>query len=164
MIPNNPMNVCFFHGLESDGPGRKGDHLASLDWSVFAPTINYRDPLRVSTAWRQASTNSRDAFVGSSMGGWMALLLASHTGTPAWLVNPAVIGRSFEPAFPEALGPYRPEVQVLLGKQDKLIDPKKAHQWLLNHDFQPQCTWADAGHRIAPDLFKPWITSISKEN
>ena len=158
------LKGCFFHGLESDGPGRKGAHLASLGWDLYDPTINYRDPESVKTAWTEALATPRDAFVGSSMGGWMATLLASHTGTPAWLVNPAVIARTIEPSFPEGLGPHRPEVRVLFGRQDKLIDPKKAHQWLLNNDFQPQCTWADAGHRVAPDHFKPWITSISKGN
>ena len=36
------MNVCFFHGLESDGPGRKGGQLAELGWSLYAPTIDIR--------------------------------------------------------------------------------------------------------------------------
>ena len=63
------MNVCFFHGLESDGPGRKGRHLANLGWSLYAPTIDYRHPSSVRGAWTEALAKPRDAFVGSSMGG-----------------------------------------------------------------------------------------------
>ena len=154
------MNVCFFHGLESDGPGRKGGHLASLGWDLHAPTIVYRDPESVSTAWTEALATPRDAFVGSSMGGWMATLLASHTGTPAWLVNPAVIGRTIEPTFPEGLGDHRPEVHVLFGRQDELIDPHQAAAWLERNGFSVNATWVDEGHRIEPPAFKAWIDQI----
>ena len=154
------MNVCFFPGLESDGPGRKGGHLASLGWNLHAPTIVYRDPASVSTAWTEALATPRDAFVGSSMGGWMATLLASHTGTPAWLVNPAVIGRTIEPTFPEGLGGRRPEVHVLLGRQDDLIDPHQAAEWLERNGFSVTATWVDEGHRIEPPAFKAWIDQI----
>ncbi len=154
------MNVCFFHGLESDGPGRKGGHLASLGWDLHAPTIVYRDPESVRAAWTEALTTPRDAFVGSSMGGWMATLLASHTGTPAWLVNPAVIGRTIEPTFPEGLGAHRPEVHVLFGRQDDLIDPHQAAEWLERNGFSVTATWVDEGHRIEPPAFKAWIDQI----
>ena len=154
------MNVCFFHGLESDGPGRKGAHLAGLGWDLDAPTIDYRDPQSVDAAWTEALATPRDAFVGSSMGGWMATLLASHTGNPAWLVNPAVIGRSIEPSFPKGLGPHRPEVHVLFGRQDDLIDPNQAAEWLEHNGFSVTATWIDEGHRISPDAFSNWITSI----
>ena len=154
------MNVCFFHGLESDGPGRKGGHLASLGWDLHAPTIVYRDPDSVRKAWTEALATPRDAFVGSSMGGWMATLLASHTGTPAWLVNPAVIGRTIEPTFPEGLGGHRPEVHVLFGRQDDLIDPHQAAEWLERNGFSVTATWVDEGHRIEPPAFKAWIDQI----
>lgn len=154
------MNVCFFHGLESDGPSRKGGYLASLGWDVCAPTINYRNPESVRAAWTEALAAPRDAFVGSSMGGWMATLLASHTGTLAWLINPAVVGRTIEPTFPKGLGPHRPEVHVLFGRQDDLIDPHLAAKWLERNGFSVTATWVDEGHRISPGAFSNWITSI----
>lgn len=157
------MNVCFFHGLESDGPGRKGGHLAGLGWSLYAPTIDYRHPSNVSAVWTEALAKPRDAFVGSSMGGWMATLLATQTGTPAWLVNPAVIGRTIEPKFPEGLGLHRPKVHVLLGRQDDLINPFKAKKWLEHNGFQVTVKWVDEGHRIEPAAFKAWIDEIGGE-
>ena len=62
------MNVCFFHGLESDGPGRKGGHLASLGWDLFAPTIRYRDPQSVDAAWTEGLATPRDAIPTSAHG------------------------------------------------------------------------------------------------
>ena len=90
----------------------------------------------------------------------MATLLASHTGTPAWLVNPAVIGRTIEPTFPEGLGGHRPEVHVLLGRQADLIDPHQAAEWLERNGFSVTATWVDEGHRIEPPAFKAWIDQI----
>ena len=85
---------------------------------------------------------------------------ASHTGTPAWLVNPAVIGRTIEPTFPEGLGAHRPEVHVLFGRQDDLIDPHQAAEWLERNGFSVTATWVDEGHRIEPPAFKAWIDQI----
>jgi surfactin synthase thioesterase subunit len=115
----------------------------------------------VRKSWTEALATPRDAFFGSSMGGWMATLLASHTGTPAWLVNPAVIGRTIEPTFPEGLGPHRPEVYVLFGRQDDLIDPHLASEWLERNGFSVTATSVDEGHRIEPPAFKAWIDQIS---
>ena len=103
---------------------------------------------------------------GPAWAGWMA----TAPRLPHW--HPRLVGqpRRHRPdllsrASPEGVGsPPARGSACCFGRQDKLIDPRKAHQWLLNHDFQPQCTWADAGHRVAPHLFKPWITSISKGN
>ena len=154
------MNICFFHGLESDGPGRKGAWLERLDWKVYAPVIDYRDAQCVREVWNEAISQKRDAFVGSSMGGWMATLLGTHIRVPCWLVNPAVIERSFEPLFPAPLGVERPVIHLLQGKEDELIPPKKALKWFRDRRFKPSITEVNAGHRIAPEYFQEWIRQI----
>ena len=157
------MNICFFHGLESDGPGRKGKHLQSLGWTLFAPHINYRDSRSVRAAWEEATSQEREAFIGSSMGGWMSALLASQTGTPAWMVNPALTGRSIDVHFPAPLGPHRPHVHVLFGRNDEVIDPQQSVRWLEQFGFSFTATWADESHRVSKPAFSNWIQTIQDQ-
>lgn len=154
------MNICFFHGLESAGPGRKAQHLLRLGWTLYAPHINYRDPQSVKLVWEEAISQERSAFVGSSMGGWMSILIASHTGSPTWVVNPAVTGRSIDVDFPGSLGPHRPHVHALFGRKDDVIDPEQSIRWFEKAGFSYTDTWVDESHRVSTPSFADWIKAI----
>lgn len=152
-------SIAFFHGLESDGPGRKGRFLESLVPQIHAPTMVYRNPDFVEKAWAEALSIRPEVVVGSSMGGWFGLHVGVSLDVPMLLVNPAVVGRSLELNL-EGLGPARPEVHVLIGKEDELIDGEQALAWLRDRRFPVRPVVADCGHRVPPTLFEPWASEV----
>ena len=74
-------------------------------------------------------TEEPDLIIGSSMGGYFALALASHTGIPVLAFNPAIHSRTFEINNLRS-GKERIKGLVVLGDNDKVIDPSKTFNML----------------------------------
>ncbi len=95
-----PPTIVYLHGLNSAPQSVKaralGAAIAALpDASrpqYFAPQLSHRPAraMREVTAWIDAHSPQRLAFVGSSLGGFYATHLAQRYATPAVLINPSV--------------------------------------------------------------------------
>jgi len=156
-MPRIPtLRIAFFHGLESQGPGTKGEILQAESTELFAPRIDYRNETEVQRVWQKAVEFAPDVVVGSSMGGWFACHLSTVIDVPAMLVNPAVVGRSFDP-IPLELGGHRPITHVLLGKLDETISGEAVLAWMKGRGMKPDdVDWMDEGHRISKESFESW--------
>ena len=144
------MKVVFFHGLESEGPGGKAAYIECIGNNVFAEKMDYRDPHLLQRTWKEVEEFGPDYVVGSSMGGWYGLNMAIHLNVPCMLFNPAVVKRSVEIKVPP-MGKARPEVDLLLGKTDEVVD------WMNLRKVPINVTWADCGHRVPPEVYGPWL-------
>jgi len=125
------MNILYLHGLESKPGGEKVSWLSSVA-SVYAPAMDYTDEdLMQKVMFHPMITSGQiDLIIGSSMGGYIADLIHKKFDIPAILFNPALHSRSIEPAVPfaEYFGDEdetASEVVVILGRDDKVIDPKE---------------------------------------
>ena len=150
------LRIAFFHGLESQGPGTKGEILQAEAAELYAPRVDYRNETEVQRIWKEAVEFAPDVVVGSSMGGWFACHLSTVIDVPAMLVNPAVVGRSFDP-IPLELGGHRPITHVLLGKLDETISGEAVLAWMKGCGMKPaDVDWVDEGHRISKEAFESW--------
>jgi predicted esterase YcpF (UPF0227 family) len=71
-------NVLYFHGLESLPGGEKVHYLNYEVDFVKAPAMDYTDP-KVFEDWLDyVEREEPDLIIGSSMGGYFAMLLATH--------------------------------------------------------------------------------------
>lgn len=156
-MPRIPtLRIAFFHGLESHGPGTKGEILQAESTELYAPGIDYRNETEVERVWQEAVEFAPDVVVGSSMGGWFACHLSTVINVPAMLVNPSVVGRSFDPISLE-LGGHRPITHVLLGKLDEKISGEAVLAWMKGCGMKPDdVDWVDEGHRISKESFESW--------
>ena len=153
MAKTYTVRLAFFHGLESDGPGAKGDYLKSISAELFAPRIDYRNPSEVNRLWQEAIAFKPDVVLGSSMGGWFALHLSASLDVPAVLVNPALVGRSFDPISLE-VSDNRPHAHVLIGKLDEQISGDSSLEWMTQRGIQPHVDWIEEGHRVSSEAFE----------
>ena len=90
--------VLYLHGLESKQGGPKVDFLAN-EFCVHAPAMDYTDPYLAIKLAHIMENFQPDLIIGSSMGGYVADILAEKYGKPAILFNPALHSRSIEPAI-----------------------------------------------------------------
>ena len=77
--------VLYLHGLESKQGGPKVDFLAN-EFCVHAPAMDYTNPMlqnEVEFIMRQFNP---DLIIGSSMGGYVADILAEKTWRPSYPV------------------------------------------------------------------------------
>lgn len=130
------MNILYLHGLESKPGGEKVSWLSSVA-SVYAPAMDYTDEdcLQKVMFHHMITSGQIDLIIGSSMGGYIADLIHKKFDIPAILFNPALHSRSIEPAVPFAEyfvdeGDTASEVMVILGRDDKVIDPNKTIELL----------------------------------
>ena len=155
--------VLYLHGLESNQGGPKVDFLAK-EFCVHAPAMDYKDPdLNINLFWMMENLKP-DLIIGSSMGGYVADILAQKYGTPAILFNPALHSRSFEPTTFYPLEGEQAELQerkiVVLGKEDKVIDPYLT-QIMLEDNRYYEITFEEMGHQTPLNIF---IDTINKYN
>ena len=119
--------VLYLHGLESNQGGPKVDFLVNM-FITHAPAMDYRDPFIAVKLAHIIENFQPDLIIGSSMGGYVADILAETYGTPAILFNPAIHSRSINPAIDFPIEGEQAELQerkiVVLGKEDTLIDPE----------------------------------------
>jgi hypothetical protein len=155
------MRIAFFHGLESPHRSEKNDLLEATFEHVYAPPMDYTDPKLFEQVLREVKDQQIDLLIGSSMGGWFAYCISTLTGIPTLLFNPAVQGRSIEPAVRR-----RPDLSVhtlVLGKTDDIINPQKTIEWLkANEAGLVELNWEFHGHRIPIESFTKWVKHMAE--
>jgi homoserine acetyltransferase len=117
--------VLFLHGLESSNVCSKVDFLKEVS-DCYAPAINYADPYIEDLLLKMVRAFNPNVIIGSSMGGYSALLLGNYFGINTIAFNPAIHSRTFDPNFNKmtdadpALG-FTPV--VVLGMEDDVVNP-----------------------------------------
>ncbi len=71
--------VLFLHGLESSNVCSKVDFLKEVS-DCYAPAINYADPYIEDLLLKMVRAFNPNVIIGSSMGGYSALLLGNYFG------------------------------------------------------------------------------------
>jgi predicted esterase YcpF (UPF0227 family) len=149
--------VLYLHGFNSGSGSPKAglvsDACARLGLSCATPQLPHRPRAALACAEaRLAELGTAPLVVGSSMGGFLATLIAERHDLPAVLINPAVapatlvadwVGQRFDNAYTgerfaieaahleelEALTPGRVTAErylLLLGTADETLDPRRA--------------------------------------
>ena len=151
------MKVLYLHGLESKQGGKKVDFLAKK-YEVIAPAMDYHNPKLFETTLELVQEFIPDVIIGSSMGGYFAYKLATITGTPVVLLNPAMHSRAFEPE-----GVYEGTKEVIgtmiMGHKDDVIDPKQTINLLRKaiRNGQLRTYLKDHEHRTPLKIFKDYL-------
>lgn len=151
------MRIAYLHGLESqsnpDDP--KIQFLNQVATAAWAPQIDYRDPLVMTTLLDGITGFKPDLIIGSSIGGWIAYLIGNATGTQTLLYNPAVVQRLFTPPIPKSFNQTRSLAHhtLVLGRQDNIILSRHIIRW-----FTINCpNWTvhryPGGHRVPLAVF-----------
>ena len=122
-------SVIYFHGLESKPGGIKVEFLDNTVDIVNAPAMDYTQKGIFNEWLEYVKTEKPNLIIGSSMGGYFALALASHTGIPVLVFNPAVHSRTFEIDGLQS-GKERVKGLVVLGDNDDIVDPSKTFSML----------------------------------
>ena len=157
--------VLYLHGLESKQGGPKVDFLAK-EFCVYAPEMDYKDPMLqnwVDFVMRQFNP---DLIIGSSMGGYVADILAEKYGKPAILFNPALHNRSFEPAIQPLVAGEEADLQekkvVVLGKEDEVIPPYIT-KIMFENNFNYKIVLEEMGHQTPLNIFIDTINRYKNE-
>ena len=147
--------VLYLHGLESKQGGPKVEFLAN-EFCVHAPAMDYTDPYLAVKVAHIMENFQPDLIIGSSMGGYVADILAEKYGKPAILFNPALHNRSFEPAIKYPIEGEQADLQekkiVVLGKQDEVIPPYIT-KLMLKDNFNYKIVLEEMGHQTPLNIF-----------
>jgi len=142
--------VLFLHGLESEQGGPKVDFLSNADY-VFAPNMNYKTIFwSIDKLIDLVDEFSPDLIIGSSMGGYIADILGSYTGTEVLLFNPALHSRSID--YNLRYGKEGYKRTIVLGEDDTVIDPERTKE--LVGDTAEVLEIKGMGHRTDLNIFK----------
>jgi len=157
--------VLYLHGLESKQGGPKVDFLAD-EFIVHAPKIDYKDPTiqnQLDFVMRQLQP---DLIIGSSMGGYVADILAQKYGISAILFNPAVHNRSFDPAIEPLIEGEQADLQkkkiVVLGKNDEVIPPYITQIMFENNRYY-EVVFEEMAHQVPLPIFIDIIDNYKNE-
>jgi len=157
--------VLYLHGLESNQGGPKVDFLAN-EFIVHAPKMDYTDPDLNIKMFFTMQDFQPDLIIGSSMGGYVADILAEKYGKPAILFNPALHNRSFEPAIQPPIEGEQAEIQekklVVLGKDDEVIPPYLT-KIMLENNFNYKIVLEEMGHQTPLNIFIDTINKYKNE-
>ena len=149
------QKILFLHGLESSNKGEKVDFLKERA-EVLAPKIDYQDEALEEKLMYIVENFRPDFIIGSSMGGYVGMLLANKYGIKNLLYNPAIHSRSIEPKL-NRLNIIDPnhfvDFNIVLGNQDDVIDPNVTENMLLDAEVVCEIERVDMGHRINFDVF-----------
>jgi pimeloyl-ACP methyl ester carboxylesterase len=154
-------SAIYFHGLESSQGGIKVQFLDQEVDFLEAPAMDYTKE-GIFEEWLDYVKNEEpDLLIGSSMGGYFAMALATHTGIPVLIFNPAIHSRSIEINGLES-GTEKLKGLVVLGKKDDVINPGPTMAML-------QGNWNDLdmvveekmGHRVPLDVFIDMYNKIA---
>ena len=157
--------VLYLHGLESKQGGLKVDFLAN-EFCVHAPAMDYTDPYLAIKVAHIMENFQPDLIIGSSMGGYVADILAEKYGVPAILFNPALHNRSFDPAIEYPIEGEQAELQerkvVVLGKEDEVIPPYLT-KIMLENNFNYKIVLEEMGHQTPLPIFIDTINKYKNE-
>tara|TARA_R100001591_G_C4310610_1_gene172772 strand:- start:90 stop:590 length:501 start_codon:yes stop_codon:yes gene_type:complete len=154
-------SAIYFHGLESSQGGIKVQFLDQEVDFLEAPAMDYTKE-GIFEEWLDYVKNEEpDLLIGSSMGGYFAMALATHTGIPVLVFNPAIHSRSIEI---NGLGSGTEKLTglVVLGKKDEVINPGPTISMLQgtqnNLDIIIE---KEMGHRVPLDVFIDMYNKIA---
>ena len=155
----NHLNIAFFHGLESAAVSRKSEWLHQSFDRVYAPAMDYARTELFAEVLEQVIGRNIQLLAGSSMGGWFAYCLSTHTGIPTILFNPAMHSRRIEPKV--TLGDKTAAHRVILGRNDEVISPQMTMDWIgKNEPEYFSVSWEDNAHRTPIDVFAKHILGM----
>jgi hypothetical protein len=147
--------VLYLHGLESSNIGDKIDFL-SKKAIVLSPPIDYHKSNIEDELMSMIESFQPNLIIGSSMGGYMGILLANYYNIDCLVFNPAIHSRSIEPCV-NILGrniskDFIPV--IVLGMDDSVVDPIKTVNILKHLDFYCDIEKMNGlGHRIPLNVF-----------
>jgi len=157
--------VLYLHGLESKQGGPKVEFLAN-EFCVHAPAMDYTDPYLAVKVAHIMENFQPDLIIGSSMGGYVADILAERYGIPAILFNPALHNRSFEPAISPPVDGEEADLQerkvVVLGKNDEVIPPYIT-KLMLEDNFNYKIVLEEMGHQTPYNIFIDTVNKYKNE-
>lgn len=114
--------ILYLHGLESDQGGPKVDFLTRVSL-VHAPAMNYKThDWTIDELVDLVEEYNPDLIIGSSMGGYFADVIGSHTGIEVLLFNPAIHSRSIDINLP--YGEKNWKRHFVVGEDDTVVDSK----------------------------------------
>lgn len=151
-MANKFKSVLYFHGLESLAGGDKVRYLNYEVDFVDAPAMDYTDPNLFEDWLDYVEREEPDLIIGSSMGGYFAMLLATHTKTKVLAFNPALHSRSIEIKGAKS-GKEKLEGLVILGKKDDVIDPSKTLKELESFNGLSVSIENEMAHRVPLPIF-----------
>lgn len=154
------MKIAFLHGLESKGKGFKNEYLDLIADSVWGPKIDYREPRIYKKILSSIKEFKPDLVVGSSMGGFFAMLIGGELGVPVLAFNPAIHNRSIEvetPSIDRGSPVTRNKNLLVLGKADKVIDPYKTLSIMNKTGSRYKHLFYKDGHRVPDKIFKEGV-------
>ncbi len=150
--------ILFFHGLESSLPSSKAKWIQEMGYNVHSHPMMYKSPDAFKHALSCAKSFNPDYIVGSSMGGYFALIVGTHIPTSLILLNPALNSRSLE--FNITKGTKRPKkIFALLGNNDKVINPIDSEKELLK--MNAQVNFGNHAHRTPINIFSDYFSSLT---
>ena len=114
--------IVYLHGLESSQGGPKVDFLTTKGF-VYAPSIDYKNFTYNDFYDLLFHVDEDTLIIGSSAGGYLADIIASHKGCTALLFNPALHSRSIKFDSDINYGFSYSNKIIVLGEEDKVIDP-----------------------------------------
>lgn len=149
------MKVIYYHGLESRGKSAKSEYLNRY-FNAETPAMDYYDKNIFNRELKRIQSFKPELLIGSSMGGWLAYALSTHTGIPTLLFNPAVHGRTMDINFP--LGNKKAKQTVVLGKNDDVVNPEISKQWFKKNSLGTvKFHDEDMGHRTSVKVLDRYI-------
>jgi uncharacterized protein len=148
--------VLYLHGLESSNTGDKIDFLYQHSIAC-TPSINYLDIDIEEKLVTLVENFKPDVIIGSSMGGYVGMLLANKYHIDCLVFNPAIHSRPFSPELNNLekddaeLGFYP---IVVLGMKDDVVNPLITKELLKDIMFEYEIEEIeDMGHRVSFPVF-----------
>ena len=148
--------ILYLHGLESSNVGDKVDFIKENSIAI-SPSMDYSDPSLEEKLFYIVEKFQPDLIIGSSMGGYVGMLLANRYNIECILFNPAIHSRPMEPnlkslQYDDIKHSFNP--LVILGMEDDVINPLISKEIL--DDALSYCNIEeveDLGHRVPLDIF-----------
>jgi hypothetical protein len=155
------MKIAYLHGLESsiDQKDPKIEFLNKNFDKVYSPSINYKDNNTFSKLYKDIKSLKPDLIVGSSMGGYISYLIGRKLSIPVLLFNPAMVGRTFDPAVDDS-NLKNTRVDVRFGKGDAVISGIDVRKYFKDNKVSFNYKGYDGGHRVPADVFINSIKDI----
>jgi len=153
--------IIYLHGLESQQGGEKVDFLSQNSLVLYAPKLDYKNPNEFQRILKEVQSFEPDLIIGSSMGGYMAYLIASHLNIPVLLFNPALHHRTLELNV-VSYGKYEVIGMCVLGGKDEVIDYKITYE-LINEKNIKVYVEEKMEHRTSLELFIKYFNLYKKQ-
>lgn len=155
------MRIFFLHGLESNNQSSKVDCMRELGHEVIAPEMNYKsNKLLFNNTLNEIMQMKPELIVGSSMGGYFAYHLGTHFSTSLFLLNPALLTRTFNPPILKD-GNETSNIWALVGKYDDIVPAEENIEFLKSIDAKIEI--GNHKHRTPRDVFEPVFNLVVEQ-